>query len=110
MSLQLPKLDPRAVTEWPLAAFVDVETTGFSPERDEIIELAAVLFAFSPETGEIYGILDEYVGFREPTRSIPRAATARHGITRRMVKGHQLDAGRIKEILDRAGFIVAHNA
>nr|PZN39899.1 MAG: DNA polymerase III subunit epsilon [Bacillota bacterium] len=93
-----------------VAAFVDVETTGLDPGHHEVLELAIVLFAFDRETGTIVGILDEYVGLREPSRPIPREATAVHGITRRMVKGRRLDDDRVRTLLNQAEVIIAHNA
>jgi DNA polymerase-3 subunit epsilon len=93
-----------------LACFVDVETTGLSPQTEEVVELALVLFAFDRSTGEILGVVDEYVGLREPTKPIPPQATKIHGITNAMVKGARLDFDRVESILTRAEFLVAHNA
>ena len=86
------------------------KTTGLDPTNHELIELAIVLFAFERETGNVIGIIDEYVGQRKPYRSIPREATRINGITRDMVKGKTLDLARIKAIASRAEFYVAHNA
>lgn len=91
-------------------ALVDVETTGLDPRRHEVLELACILFAYDRETGAVTGILDEYAGFREPARPIPRQATAIHGITLAMVQGQRLDLDRIGALLARAEFIIAHNA
>lgn len=94
-----------------LAAFVDVETTGLSPARDEIIELGILLFAFDGREGVITEILDEYNGLREPVvASISPGARRVHGITLDMVKGAVLDDARVLSIVDRAEFVVAHNA
>jgi len=102
--------EPGAAGRYGRAAFVDVETTGLDPASDEIVELAIVLFAFDRETGTITGILDEYTGLREPSRPIPRQATAVHGITQRMVRGRRLDDARVRALLEQAEFLVAHNA
>ncbi|MGI6611955.1 MAG: exonuclease domain-containing protein [Limnochordia bacterium] len=91
-------------------AFLDVETTGLSPTRNEIVELAIILFAFDELTGRITGTLDEYVGLREPECEISQDAIAVHGITEAMVKGRRLSESRIRAVLDRAEFVVAHNA
>jgi len=93
-----------------IAGFLDVETTGFSPVADEIVEFALYLFEFRRDTGEITGIVDQYVGLREPAKSIPRAASQVHGIYQKDVRGKRLDNSRIEEMLHRAEFLVAHNA
>ncbi|MBI2906480.1 MAG: hypothetical protein HYX92_02360 [Chloroflexi bacterium] len=93
-----------------LAAFIDVETTGLSPATDEVVELAVCLFEFRRDTGEITRIVDRYVGLRQPATPIPPDAFAIHGISNRAVKGKRLDEGRIVEMLEKAEFLVAHNA
>lgn len=94
-----------------IGAIIDVETTGLSPARDEIVELGILLFGFEWGSGRVVGVIDEYVGFREPTRAaISPGAAAVHGITTSMVKGQELDHQRISTLLDRAEFVVAHNA
>ena len=40
------------------ASFLDVETTGFSPRADEIVELAIVLFEFNYADGTITEVVD----------------------------------------------------
>lgn|GEM_PF-417271 len=104
--LSKDSIDP----SWGIAACIDVETTGLSPASHELIELAIVLFAFERETGKIMGIVDEYVGQREPRRPIPLDATWVHGLTREMLKGKTLDEDRIKSVANRAEFYIAHNA
>lgn len=93
-----------------LAAVVDVETTGLSPWRDEIVELAALLFAFERATGQICGVVDEYTGLREPSVPISPEAARVNGITPEMVRGQRLDQARVETIFRRAEFLVAHNA
>jgi DNA polymerase-3 subunit epsilon len=93
-----------------VGCFVDTETTGLQPDEHELIELALILFEFDRASGEIFRITDEYVGQRCPNRSIPQAATRVHGITRRDLKGRQMDGPRVESILQRAELIVAHNA
>lgn len=93
-----------------VAGLVDVETTGLSPRYDEIIEISCCLFSFSRQTGIITGVLEEYTGLREPTRPISRGAARVHSISSLEFKGRQLDRGRIEELLQRAEFVIAHNA
>lgn len=93
-----------------LAACIDCETTGLDPHNHELIELAIILFAYEPDSGRIIGIIDEYVGQREPYRSIPRDATQVHGLTKAKLKGKVLDTARIESIAARATCYVSHNA
>jgi len=107
----LPRLTPEATDpSWRLAAFVDVETTGLYPYRgDEVVELAVILFAFDSGLGEIKGIVDEYVGLREPSVPIHPDAAARHRLTLEQLRGQRLDEERVAGLLGRAGLLVAHN-
>jgi DNA polymerase-3 subunit epsilon len=92
------------------AAVLDIETTGLSPYRDEIVELAIMLFRYDPVKGQVLEVVSEYSGLREPSCPMRRNASAVHGITRRMVRGLRLDYRRIRTILQEADFVVAHNA
>lgn len=92
------------------AAVIDVETTGLSPQTDEVVELAIVLFSFDPFTGRVVEELEAYSGLRDPGRPIPPGATAQHGIRDEDVRGQRLDEERIRAILRRAHYLIAHNA
>lgn len=84
---------------------IDVETTGFNPMRDRIVEIACAVIE-----GEC--VTERWSTLVRPGISIPPYATAVHGITNRMVAG----APRLSRALKRArrfcrGRIVAtHNA
>lgn len=99
-------LDP----SWKIGGYIDVETTGLDPAREEIIELALLLFAYDPLNGRIRGILDEYVGLREPAVPISADAAAVHGLTEEIVRGKRLDLERVRRMAARAELLVAHNA
>jgi len=92
------------------AAVIDVETTGLSPQLDEVVEFAIVLFSFDPVTGRVIGELEAYSGLRDPGRPIPPGASAKHGIRDEDVRGQRLDEERIRSILRRAHYLIAHNA
>ena len=92
------------------AIVVDVETTGLDSSRHEVLELAMILFAFERMSGQILRVQDEYVGLQMPSKEIPAEAVAIHGICYDLVKGQYLDSHRIRQLLNQAEFIVAHNA
>ncbi|HWJ03554.1 MAG TPA: exonuclease domain-containing protein [Verrucomicrobiae bacterium] len=96
--------------EFGIAGYLDVETTGLSPFDHEVIEFALALFKYNRASGEIIGIVDQYVGLREPERNIPSSATSVHGLTFEDVCGKQLDEVRIEGMFEQAEFLIAHNA
>ena len=93
-----------------MAAVVDLETTGYNPVNDEVIQMAIVLFAYDKGSGQVYGVVDRYSGYREPATGIHPGAAMVHGLTAGDVRGRQLDIARITAIAERAEWLVAHNA
>ena len=93
-----------------VAALVDVETTGLQPDRDEMVEVAIVLFSFARDSGTVHAVLDQYVGLREPSVPISSGAAAMHGLTPEALAGRVFDDARVHALLRRAELIIAHNA
>jgi len=87
---------------------LDVETTGFSHHKDEIVELGIALFRYDRAKGQVLDIAGEYSGLREPSCPVSRSASAVHGLTRHALRGHRLDYRRIRKVLRQADFVVAH--
>jgi DNA polymerase-3 subunit epsilon len=111
----LRRLRPRASTAPPpgvtpkLAIFLDVETTGLDPLKDEVIELAMVPFKYGDD-GTIYEIGEAFQSFREPIRPIPHDVTKLTGITNEMVAGHAINPDAVAAFIEPAVLIIAHNA
>jgi len=76
-------------------AVVDVETTGLNPERDKIIEFAAIVFEVDPATSAIVSTVDAYEEFEDPGFPIPAEVTAINGITDSDVAGRRLGDARL---------------
>ncbi|GAB9241382.1 3'-5' exonuclease [Bradyrhizobium diazoefficiens] len=89
--------------------FLDTETTGLDPARDEIIELGMVTFDFSSD-GRIFAVGESFSRFRDPGRPVPAAVTALTGITDEMVAGQSIDPAEVTAFLGDAVLVVAHNA
>ena len=100
----------RANAELGTACFLDVETTGFSPRTDEVVELAMVLFEFSHNAGEITRVVDSYCGLREPNAPIHPGAMRVHGLSMDDLRGKQLDNSRVQSILSSSDLLIAHNS
>jgi DNA polymerase III subunit epsilon len=83
---------------------IDIETTGLSPDREKITEIAVYVYDGKE-------IVDEFVSLVNPERSIPYFITRMTGITNEMVaeapKFYEI-AKRIIEITENRIF-VAHN-
>ena len=89
--------------------FIDVETTGLDPQKDEVIELAMVPFTYDPD-GRIFEIGQAFQRFHEPSSPISAEITRITGITDAMVAGQKIDAGEVSAFASGAALVIAHNA
>ena len=109
---RLAPLTPRAPppgVRTRLGLFVDTETTGLDPARDEIIELAMVPFTYGVD-GEIYEVGAPFQELRQPSKPIPPEITAITGIDDAMVEGQSIDPHAVTSFAAPAALVVAHNA
>lgn len=111
----LRRLPSRSIIEQPdgsemrMGLFLDVETTGLDPAKDEIIELAMVPFTYGLD-GRIFQIHEAFQRFRQPSTPIPPAITALTGITNEMVMGQVIDPAEVMAFVSDAALVIAHNA
>lgn len=91
-------------------AVVDVETTGFSPARDRIVEVACALV--DGDTGDGLAVTGTWSTLVNPFVAIPPYATAVHGIDDSMVWGAPWIGDALAELREfTAGrTVVAHCA
>ena len=84
--------------------FVDIETTGFDPGRDAIIEIAAIA-ARGPE------IIDRFHTLVDPGRSVPLEITRLTGIDDTLLAGSPGPEGAVMSFAEFAAGrdIIAHN-
>jgi DNA polymerase-3 subunit epsilon len=88
---------------------LDVETTGLDTNRDEVIELAMIKFAYSADD-RILGVVDIFQGFQEPSSPITPEITALTRITNEMVAGRAIDPLAVDRFASEANIIMAHNS
>jgi DNA polymerase-3 subunit epsilon len=89
---------------------LDTETTGLDWHTESIIELAMLAVDVDLQTGKPVGEVEVYEDFEDPGRPIPPEIVKLTGITSQDVKGQKLNEAKIKDMVERAHLIVAHNA
>jgi DNA polymerase-3 subunit epsilon len=92
------------------AVVLDTETTGLSPQDDQVIELGMIAFEFDPVAGTVHGVLQVFDELEDPGRPIPPETTQVHHITDAMVRGKRIDDDQVKKMVADASVIIAHNA
>ncbi len=88
---------------------VDVETTGLDPQKDGVIQLALLVFAFDAE-GYIVGAASVLSRLHDPFLPIPVEITKLTGISLDMVCGKSIDAAEVAEYVGDPDVVIAHNA
>ena len=91
-----------------MIVIIDTETTGLDPEKDRVVEIAAVRLE---KTGDEWAIISEKSCLVDPGRPIPAAASAVHHLTDADV----VDARNLAEAIEyleirEKDVLAAHNA
>ncbi|MCX6128346.1 MAG: 3'-5' exonuclease [Proteobacteria bacterium] len=87
---------------------LDLETTGIDAETDRIIEIGLIEFGVGasgkPE------ILNMYGGLEDPQQPLTPELQKLTGLHDEILKGQSIDWAMVRNFLERASIIVAHNA
>jgi len=111
-----PLVTPKSYCETPSTTrlrkgiVLDTETTGLDPLADNIIELGMVVFEYSPDTGQLYSVIEVFNHLEDPGKPIPPESTKIHGISDDMVRGKKIDDETVAALLAGASLVIAHNA
>ena len=89
--------------------FLDVESTGLDIRDSEIIELAITPFEYGMD-GRIISVGQPLHQFNEPADTLTPEIAAITGLTDELLAGHRLDIPAIEAFVERADFLLAHNA
>ena len=91
-------------------AVLDVESTGFDVEKDEIIELAVKVIELNKHDGTNLKAIYKYESYNDPGFEISEEIINLTGIDNSKVKGINIDWNEVKEMLDKCQLLIAHNA
>lgn len=93
-----------------IASVVDLETTGFSAEQDEIIEVGIIRFQFSPSAGRVTCV-DSFINYlQEPSAPLKPIITEVTGLTDEILEGEYIPKDDVKRFVADASVLIAHNA
>jgi DNA polymerase-3 subunit epsilon len=92
------------------AIIADTEATGKDAHSDRICELGMAEIAYDRMTGYIYGVTNVFDQLEDPGIPMPAEATAVNHITDDMLVGKAIDDAAVAEMVERADFIICHNA
>lgn len=108
-TLSLPPPEPEKTIK---GLFVDVETTGLDREKDEVIEIAAVPFAYGKheDSAVIYAIGEPFVQRRQPKKKLTPEITQITGLTDEMLAGQSIDVAALTAMVAGSKIVVAHHA
>lgn len=106
---------PKVVSDYLLSfdehvcCLVDIETNPAGRRGHDIIEIAMVLLVYDNQgrPGPVVGVLEQ---LQQPSVPLSTMTTRLTGITDAAVAGHRFDLSAIAEFLDKADFVVSHNA
>ena len=89
---------------------LDVETTGFDPSVEKIIEIGLVTGLYSPSANRITQLTGAYSQFEDPGKPIPEEITRITGITDDDVAGQRIDDDWLLSMFEGDPLVLAHNA
>jgi len=92
------------------AIFLDIETTGFDPLNDKIIDLGYIVFQFDKESRNITEIKKRFSQLEDPKRSLSEEIQRLTGYDDDALKGKEINWEEVAADFGEASVIIAHNA
>lgn len=88
---------------------LDTETTGFDPEHDSVIEIAALPFTFSQD-GRLFSIDTAFQALQEPPAPLDPKISKVTGLKDEDLAGQTIDTAALEAAIEPAVLIIAHHA
>jgi len=88
---------------------LDTETTGFDPEHDSVIEIAALPFTFSRD-GRLFSVGTAFQALQEPPAPLDPEISKVTGLKDEDLDGQTIDIAALEAVIDPAVLIIAHHA
>ena len=92
------------------AVILDVETTGFDPSLDKVIQIALRTIEFDIMDGKITNISEPYTALEDPKEWLSTKVQAITGLREKDLVGKSINWKRVQETLEGADLVLAHNA
>lgn len=90
--------------------FIDTETTGLDPQKDELLSASFVECSYDAFDLSLVSLDRVTEEFREPSRPIPPKISALTGLTNDNLRGKKFNDQRIYAAIKDADYLIAHNA
>ncbi|MAO91299.1 MAG: DNA polymerase III subunit epsilon [Rhodospirillales bacterium] len=88
---------------------LDTETTGFDPEHDSVIEIAALPFTFSRD-GRLFSVGTAFQALQEPLAPLDPEISKVTGLKDEDLAGQTIDIAALEAAIEPAVLIIAHHA
>ncbi len=89
---------------------LDLETTGFNRDREEVIEIGMRPFVFHRLLGEVRSVGEGTDWLHDPGFPLSPEIERLTGLTSKDLAGHELNWTKVDEVLTQSDLVIAHNA
>lgn len=93
-----------------MLVFLDVETTGLSFDNDRVIQLCLRPVLANKQTYEVSAVAKSKVYYNDPGFPLSEEIKELTNITDEQVSGESIDWNWVRDTLERADFVICHNA
>jgi DNA polymerase-3 subunit epsilon len=99
-----------------VGVIIDLETTGFDPLQDRVVEVGMLEFVLTaapdapPGAGLRADMVGAYSGLEDPGQPLAQGVADLTGLSDAVLAGRVVDWDQVRQMLSRASVVIAHNA